>query len=177
MYETGKGLDWSYLYPMVSFFQNIVGFLNEEEIPYMLTGSMAMGIYTVARSTQDFDFVVHLNNGDVRKVVARFDKGYYCDEDAINDAIKRKSMFNVIEHATSFKADFILLKDNEYQQTAFGRRTKVPLLGTEAHVISGEDLILSKLIWIQRLQSGRQMETFNPFLNIRTWIGSISATG
>ncbi len=67
-------------------------------------------------------------------------------------------MFNIIEHATRFKADFILLRDNEFQQLQFSRKAKVNLLGVEAYVISNEDLILSKLIWIQQLQSGRQLE-------------------
>lgn len=67
-------------------------------------------------------------------------------------------MFNIIEHATSFKADFIILRENEFQYLQFSRRIKVKLLDVEANVISGEDLILSKLIWIQQLQSGRQME-------------------
>jgi hypothetical protein len=115
-------------------------------------------VYTVARSTQDFDFVVQLRPADVPKVVSKFEIGYYCDEDAIRDAIKRKSMFNIIEHATSFKADFILLRNTEFQQLQFSRRIRVELLDTEAWVIAGEDLILSKLIWIQQSQSGRQME-------------------
>jgi hypothetical protein len=41
-------------------------------------------------------------------------------------------MFNIIEHATSFKADFILLRDNEFQQLQFSRRIKVELLDVEA---------------------------------------------
>ncbi len=144
---------------MVAFFENIIGFLSREEIPYMLSGSMAMGVYTVPRSTQDFDFIVRLDNKHVPKVLKQYSKGYYCNEDSINDAIKRKSMFNIIEHETSFKADFIIMKDNdEFQQMEFSRRTKVNLLGVETYVVSGEDLILSKLIWIQQLQSGRQME-------------------
>jgi hypothetical protein len=140
------------------FFHDIVKFLDDEQIPYMLTGSMAMSVYTVARATQDFDFVIQLQAADVPKVASRFKSGYYCNEDAIHDAIRRKSMFNIIEHATSFKADFILLRDNEFQQLQFSRRIIVKLLDVEAWVISGEDLILSKLIWIQQSQSGRQME-------------------
>lgn len=167
---------------MVSFFHDIVEFLNKEKIPYMLTGSMAMYVYTVARSTQDFDFIVQLQHTDVPKVASHFSKGHYCNEDSIHDAIRRKSMFNIIEHETSFKADFILLRDNEFQQLQFSRRSKVKLLDVEAYVISGEDLILSKLIWIQQLQSGRQMEDIkaiarNPDLDwhyIRHWITKLN---
>ena len=143
---------------MVAFFENIINFLEQEYIPYMLTGSMAMSVYVVGRSTQDFDFVVQLSTNDVSKIVEHFKKGYYCNEESINDAIKRKSRFNIIEHATSFKADFILLGSKEFQQLQFSRRIKVDLMGIHASVISAEDLILSKLIWIQQSESGRQME-------------------
>ncbi|RYY64699.1 MAG: hypothetical protein EOO13_18165 [Chitinophagaceae bacterium] len=143
---------------MVGFFGHIIRFLNDEQIPYMLSGSMAMSLYTVARSTQDFDFIVELRHEDIPKIVSYFGKGYYCDEDAILDAVKRKSMFNILEQATSFKADFMLLKDDEYRQTEFARRVPVTMMGLETWVVAGEDLLLSKLIWIQQLQSGRQME-------------------
>jgi hypothetical protein len=143
---------------MMDFFENIINFFNKEEIPYMLTGSMAMSIYTVGRTTIDFDFVVNLKYDDVSKVVAHFRDGFYCDEDAIADALRRKTMFNIIDHQTSYKADFIILKDDQYEQVKFTRRAKVPVLGTEAYVIAGEDLLISKLMWIQQLQSGRQME-------------------
>jgi hypothetical protein len=72
---------------------------------------------------------VQLDRTDVPKSVAQFTQGYYCSEDAINDALKRKSVFNVIVHATSFKADFILLRDNEFQQLQFSRRTKSKIVG------------------------------------------------
>jgi hypothetical protein len=58
----------------------------------MLTGSMAMSVYTVARATQDFDFVIALQPTDVTKIASRFKSGYYCNEDAIKEAIRRKSI-------------------------------------------------------------------------------------
>lgn len=125
-------MDWGDLHSMVSSFHDIVKISDEEKIPYMLTGSMVMYVYTVARSTQDLDFVVQLQPADVPKVVSRFREGYYCNEEAIRDAIRRIGMFNIIEHATSFKADFILLRENEFQQLQFSRRMKVQLLEAEA---------------------------------------------
>jgi len=143
---------------MLHFWEKIVGFLNEEKIPYMLSGSMAMSVYTLNRSTQDFDFIVHLQPADIPKIVDYFKPDYYCSEEAIRDALNRKSMFNIIDSASGFKADFIILKDSEYRRTEFERRRKVQMLDTEVYVVAGEDLLLSKLIWIQELQSGRQME-------------------
>ena len=45
---------------MIAFFQKITDVLNESNIPYMLSGSVAMSIYIVPRATRDFDFVIHL---------------------------------------------------------------------------------------------------------------------
>lgn len=71
-------------------------FLDREQIAFMLYGSMAMSIYTLPRATRDFDFVVHLAVEDVEKMSKAFSTNYYCDADAINDAIVRKSMFNIM---------------------------------------------------------------------------------
>lgn len=143
---------------MLHFWEKIVRFLNHEEIPYMLSGSMAMSVYTLNRSTQDFDFIVNLKPSDITKFLDSFKTEYYCSEDAIKDALIRKSMFNIIDPSTGFKADFIILKDTIYRTTEFNRRRKVQILNTDVYVVSGEDLLISKLIWIQELQSGRQME-------------------
>ena len=142
---------------MVSFFEEIVDFLNHEQIPYMLTGSMAMSIYALNRSTKDFDFLVELQQTDVEKMSSRFKDNYYCDKDSIKDAMRRGSLFNIIDHQTGFKADFITLRQDEFEQLKFSRRQQVDMFGRTVFVITVEDLILSKLIWIQQLQSAVQM--------------------
>jgi hypothetical protein len=43
----------------------------------MLSGSVAMSIYSLPRFTRDFDFVVHLQTKDVKSLVEYFSEGYY----------------------------------------------------------------------------------------------------
>src|SRR5271156_2226861 len=99
---------------MLQFLQIIVKFFLDEQIPYMLSGSMAMSIYTLPRATRDFDFVVHLQQKDISKLVKFFEHGYYCDADAVKEAIKNHGMFNIIDHASGFKADFMVLKNEPF---------------------------------------------------------------
>jgi hypothetical protein len=75
---------------MEGFFQKIVDVLNTCDIPYMLSGSVAMSLYIVPRATQDFDFIVHLKPQDIDRFVGNFKEGYYCDKDAIEDAVKNQ---------------------------------------------------------------------------------------
>jgi len=124
----------------------------------MLSGSMAMSIYTLPRATRDFDFVVHLQKKDVETVVNFFKHGYYCDPDAVLDAVKNHSMFNIIDHASGYKADFMILKNKPFRQKEFERRKLITSFDMSIYVVSPEDLLLSKLIWIQQLQSNLQIE-------------------
>ncbi|NLU93446.1 hypothetical protein HGH90_16010 [Chitinophaga sp. Ak27] len=124
----------------------------------MLSGSVAMSLYVVPRATRDFDFIVHIGHKDVDRFIANFEDGYYCDKDAIKDAIKHQSMFNIIDHASGFKADFVVLKDEPFRQVEFSRRTQIDFYGQIIYIVSAEDLLISKLIWIQTIQSALQME-------------------
>ena len=144
---------------MVSFFQKITDVFDQYRIPYMLSGSIAMGLYTVPRMTRDIDFIVHLEAKNVGFFVGSFKDGFYCDRDVIEEAIVGPvKMFNIIDHASGYKADFVVLKDDPFRQEEFMRRLKVTYYGKTIYVVSPEDLLLSKLIWIQDFQSPIQIE-------------------
>lgn len=132
----------------------------------MLSGSMAMSTYAVPRFTRDFDFVVHLKPESVALMSEYFKDGYYYDEDAIRDAILRKSRFNIIDHHSNYKADFIILKNEPFRQTEFERRRWTELNGIRLYIVSPEDLLLSKLAWIQDLQSAIQMEDIKQLMRL-----------
>lgn len=143
---------------MFDFLRTVIVFFERNNIPYMLSGSMAMSTYTGPRYTRDFDFIVHLKPSDISLLTDYFKEGYYCDEDAIREAITREGMFNIIDHKSNYKADFVILKNNPYRKTEFERRHPVDFLDMKVFLVSPEDLLISKLIWIQDLQSAIQAE-------------------
>jgi len=143
---------------MLDFFKKIIEYFNSYHIPYMLSGSIAMGIYVLPRSTKDIDFVVNLRPHDVAGLVEYFNGAYYISKDAVADAVNRQSIFNIIDHASGFKADFVVLKNEEYRLTEFERKRKMDFYGTQIYVVSPEDLLISKLVWVQGWQAAIQME-------------------
>lgn len=148
----------SKLPPMIAFFDKIIDILNKQRIPYMLSGSVAMSLYILPRATRDFDFVIYLRPDDIDEFVSNFRDGYYCDKESIQEAVKMKSMFNIIDHASGFKADFVVLKNEEFRQHEFSRRIRMDYFGTPVYAVTPEDLLLSKIIWIQDYQSPVQKE-------------------
>ena len=80
----------------------------------MLSGSIAMGVYVIPRATKNIDFVVHLQATNVDSLVNYFNGKYYCSREAVSDAVDRQSIFNIIDHASGFKADFVIRKDESF---------------------------------------------------------------
>lgn len=124
---------------------------------YMLVGAGAAYFYGYGRATVDFDFVIDLPPGAVPDFVAAFAAGHYCDEEQIRDALHDGDMFNVISHASGFKADFIPLKADPFSGAAFARRRALSWNGAPVSVISGQDLVLNKLLWAKQSGSQRQL--------------------
>ena len=133
----------------------------------MLSGSVALGAYALPRATRDFDFIVNIKEENADSFSEYFGAGYYCDEDSIKDAIRQKGIFNIIDHASGFKADFVILKDNVFRRNEFERRIKIVLFNMEVYIVSAEDLLLSKLAWIQDFQSSLQIEDIKSLIQYK----------
>lgn len=163
---------------MIELIKKVVSTLEELEIPYMLSGSIVLNAYTIPRMTRDIDIVIHLQSANIDAFVKAFEQDFYCYRPSIEEEVQRKGMFNLIDNQSSYKVDFIVRKEEEYRLAEFERRYKTDVLGMDAYVVSLEDLILSKLIWIQELQSDKQKEDIKNLLAnpdadadyLKTWI-------
>lgn len=153
---------------MISFFTKIIDTLNTLEIDNMLSGSVAMGVYVQPRATRDFDFIIHLNKPKIKPFVNAFKEGFYCDEDAVEYAVLNQFMFNVIDSKTGYKADFVILKNEEFRLKEFERKKQVKYFGKTINVVSAEDLLISKLTWIQQYQSAIQMEDIKALAQVKS---------
>ena len=152
----------------LEFVKLIASRLDSVGIPYMMTGSMAMAIYSVPRMTRDVDLVVDVKPVEVDKIVSLFSKDCYIDRDSVRQAVDAHSMFNIIHNKWVVKADFIIRKDEEYRREEFARRQKVVIENMTIFVVSVEDLILSKLVWGKQFQSDFQLR------DVRQMISTVS---
>jgi hypothetical protein len=75
-------------------------------------------------------------------------------------------MFNVIDNNSGLKVDFIVRKNTEFHLNEFKRRERKRLFGFSPWVVSIEDLIISKLNWIQDLKSDTQINDIKNLLSV-----------
>ena len=138
------------------FLEKIIEKLNEQNIPYMLSGSISSSLHGQPRATNDADIIIAPAEKQLIAFVKSLGGDYYVNPDAARDALKNNSVFNVIDIQNSWKADFIIRKNRPFSRGEFQRRLKANIMGLDVWVVSPEDVILSKLEWAKNSESGQQ---------------------
>jgi len=136
----------------------VAGRLNEAEIPYMISGSIAANYYTIPRMTRDIDIVIELKESAIDKFIALFEGDFYVNREMIANEVARRGMFNLIHNRYVIKIDFILKKSSAYQNAEFSNRKQVLIDQCPMWLVSAEDLILSKLLWAKESHSEIQLK-------------------
>jgi hypothetical protein len=132
--------------------------LAEAGIDYMITGSVASSMQGEPRSTHDIDVVVALTESAATRVLQAFPPpAFYLAEEAVRDAIRRRSMFNLLSLDEGEKVDFWLLTEQPFDQSRFARKRVANVLGMQLNVSAPEDTILAKLHWA-KLSGGSEKQ-------------------
>ena len=113
----------------------VVGILQDREIPYMLTGSLASSYHGAPRSTNDIDLVVDGSREAFESLAVPLrDAGLHVSEQAIGEAVSTRGMFNAIDPETGWKVDFIIRKDRPFSVHEFANRQATHYLGLALRV-------------------------------------------
>jgi hypothetical protein len=139
--------------------------LNNSEISYMVTGSIAMNYYAFPRMTRDIDIVLEIQRNDIATIVSLFKDDFYIDQDSIEQAVNKPGIFNIIHNEYVIKIDFIVKKPDEFRQIEFQRRRQIVIDKASMWIVSPEDLILSKLWWAKDSKSEMQISDIKNLLD------------
>ncbi len=136
----------------------VLALLNENEIDYMVTGSLVSSIQGEPRATHDVDILVNITPAAIPALVNAFlPPDYYLSQSAIEEAILHKSMFNLLDTTEGDKADFWILTDEPFDQSRFRRKQEERILGISMKISTPEDTILMKLHWA-KLSGGSEKQ-------------------
>jgi len=151
------------------FFKKVIGSLESLEIPYFVTGSFASSWFGEPRLTFDVDVVVVIPLSKAELICDAFPAPeFYCSPIAAKEAIRSARQFNVIQTATSWKADLIIAKDSEFDRSRFDRRRRLMTpMGIEAWFSSPEDVILKKLDFFRQGASEKHLRDIAGILKVQ----------
>lgn len=142
----------SELQDLVAALKPVVDVLREIGAPHYVGGSVASSFHGAARSTMDVDLVCELSETAIPVLVARLSGGFYVSEPAARDAIRRRSCFNLIFYANSFKVDLFVSRGRPFDTAAMQRACPHHLgdsPGVDVRIATAEDTIISKLEWFR----------------------------
>ncbi len=128
----------------------VTGELERLGVPYVVGGSLASSLHGVPRATNDVDIVAALRLEHASPLVSTLGDRFYADLDMIQDAIRHRGGFNLIELTTMFKVDvFVPLLDLIIRkELARGQRIIVDNVSNRSLVLaSPEDTVVQKLKW------------------------------
>ena len=150
--------------------QKVSEILKSLDIPYIITGGIAIVVWGRPRFTADIDIVVELvpqKLDKLAKKLLKIDKKVYVDEQMMRQALEQKGEFNFIHPAAGLKVDFWVMKNDEFDRSRMKRKIKKKVAGAPIYISSPEDLILIKLLWYKETGSTRQLEDIESVLVIQ----------
>lgn len=135
--------------------------LERLALPYCITGSVAASVYGEPRLTADIDVVLLLDPRDIAALRAAFpDSTYYVPPDEtlrLEIARSTRGMFNLIHHASQFKADLYLAGRDPLHAWALDHRRRIDFEGSGAWIAPPEYVILRKLEFLREGGSDKHL--------------------
>lgn len=141
--------------------KKIADILGKLEIPYAVTGGIAVTVWGRPRFTADIDIIVELASQKLDQLAEKLlsiDKAVYVDQVMMQRALERRGEFNFIHPASGLKVDLWILKNDPFSQEQIARAVRKKIANVSVIFVSPEDLILSKLLWYKESESDRQLE-------------------
>ncbi len=130
----------------------VIDLLDELGVDYYVGGSVAISVHGVSRSTVDIDLMCDISNGQADALIARLGEEYYVSKAAVVAAIERKSCFNLIHYATTYKIDIFVSANEPFDIQCLKRATRQTLFQSPiviAPLLSVEDSLIRKLMWFR----------------------------
>lgn len=148
--------------------RRIVGVLEELDIPYLITGSIATTLYGEPRFTNDIDVVADLPSERIGDFCAALPSDeFYVDEERVRSAVASRSQFNVIHPRSGLKVDVMIPERSDFESSRFARRRRErPAPDYTAAFASPEDAILKKLEFFEKGGSDKHLRDILGVLDI-----------
>jgi hypothetical protein len=156
--------------PEHNLYRIFVSRLNKISLSYMITGAVAGIIYGEPRLTNDIDLVIDMAPGDVENFSNAFPiEEFYCPPPEViilEIGRSQRGHFNLIHHATGFKADIYASGRDELHHWGLKNRKPVDVAGEKFWLAPVEYVILRKLEYYREGLSEKHLRDISGMLAV-----------
>lgn len=141
--------------------------LEASAIPYVVVGSLSSNLYGIPRSTQDADFVVHVERDQLRDVRTRLKPPLRWDPQIRFETVIATPMQVIHVGNTGFRIELFLLTDDGHAQSRFARRVPVEVFGRRTWAPTPEDVVVTKLRWAKLAKRTKDVDDVKSVLTVQ----------
>ena len=118
--------------------------------------------------TNDIDIVAAFGYEHVGGLMAAFpEEEFYISENAIRDAVRHQTQFNIIHPASGMKIDIIIRKNTPFNESRFSRIRRIKAgENFETNFSAPEDIILMKMRYYREGGSEKHLRDISGILKI-----------
>ena len=118
-------------------------------ISYMLTGSLASGVWGIPRSSKGADLVLEMAHRRPDEITQHLGPEFHLDDQMSFETITGSMRWILQVPAINFDIELFLLSTDAHHQERFKRRRKLmhPTLLREVSLPTAEDVIIQKVRW------------------------------
>ena len=144
---------------LAELLRRVTAALEELEIPYLVTGSMATIAYGEPRFTRDIDVVVRIDREDIEKLRSVLpEEEFYLSTEAALEALEQAGQFNVLHPRSGLKIDFMVAGSGEFDESRFGRSRRLQIgPASAAEFAAPEDVVIKKLEYYSEGESEKHL--------------------
>jgi len=156
--------------------EDLLWLLEDLQLTYAVGGSMAGTFHGEPRTTHDIDVLVALDQHGAQRLTDSLSDDYYVPQQALEDAMRTHSSFNLVHIPSSFKVDLFVASRSRLDQEQLARRIKVRLRRDATQSIwltSPEVLVVRKLLWRRSAQNASQRQWLDVVSILRTQAGRL----
>jgi hypothetical protein len=118
-------------------------------VPYMLTGSLASGVWGIPRASKDADIVFEMAGLDPGKITQHLGPAFLLEDQMSFESITGSYRWILRVPEISFVIELFLLSGDDHHRARFSRRVQQmhPTLMRPAFIPTAEDVIIQKIRW------------------------------
>ena len=147
---------------------SVLDALDTASVPYMIVGSLASNFHGIPRSTRDADFVVELFPDSLTRLADALPADLTLDSQAAFEAETGTTRYLVELAASPFVCElFVRSDDDAHDRERFRRRLRVRVFDRVAYVASAEDMVVTKLRWVDQAHRAKDREDIRNMLAVR----------
>jgi hypothetical protein len=141
--------------------RHVLAVFDQLGIAYALGGSMASSIHGVPRFTRAADVNVLAFPGKEESLPGLLGPDYYVSAPAVQQAVRDRSSFNIINTREGFKIVVFVCQDGGFHDSVMRRRQAISLPDAPDRALSvqtPEDVVLFKLHWFRLGQESSEQQ-------------------